>query len=97
MKAADLEFHTAIMVHRRALCVMELQSTSTLDLQQLLTTHEVTWSKRDRFCKDQYIPYDQPEEFPTMPVQTSIRMLDEPKQNLSFEKFNFDREVDWNE
>ena len=69
----------------------------SLDLRQLLTTHEVTWSKRDRFCKDQYIPYDQPEEFPTMPVQTSIRMLEEPTQSLSFEKFNFDREVDWNE
>ena len=69
----------------------------SLDLQQLLTTHEVTWSKRDRFCRNQYVSYDQPEEFPTMPVQTSIRMLEEPKQNLSFEKFNFDREVDWNE
>ena len=69
----------------------------SLDLQQLLTTHEVTWSKRDRFCRNQYVSYDQPEEFPTMPIQTSIRMLEEPKQNLSFEKFNFDREVDWNE
>ena len=69
----------------------------SMDLQQLLTTHEVTWSKRDRFCRDQYASYDQPEEFPTMPVQTSIRMLEEPRQSLSFEKFNFDREVYWNE
>ena len=24
------------------------------DMKQLLTTHDVTWSKRDQFCADQY-------------------------------------------
>jgi hypothetical protein len=64
------------------------------DLSQLLVTHEVTWSKRDRFCQDQYVNLPQPEEFPTMPVKTRIHMLKEPDYALSFEKFNFDREVD---
>ena len=65
------------------------------DLKQLLTTHDVTWSKRDRYCTDQYAP--QPEEFPTMQVRTEISRLPEPESNLSFEKFNFDQEVDWDE
>ena len=65
------------------------------DLKQLLTTHDVTWSKRDRYCADQYAP--QPEEFPTMPVRTEISRLPEPEPSLSFEKFNFDREADWDE
>ena len=65
------------------------------DLKQLLTTHDVTWSKRDRDCADQYAP--QPEEFPTMPVRTEISRIPEPEPILSFEKFNFDREVDWDE
>ena len=67
------------------------------DLKQLLTTHDVTWSRRDRFCADQYVTVEQPEEFPTAPVKTEIVMLPEPNVNLSFEKFNFDKEVDWDE
>ena len=67
------------------------------DLRQLLTAHEVTWSKQDRICANQYFVPEQPEEFPTMPVRSSVKMLQEPRQNLSFEKFNFDREVDWDE
>lgn len=65
------------------------------DLKQQLTTHDVTWSKRDRYCADQYVP--QPEEFPTMPVRTEISRLPEPEPSLSFEKFNFDKEVNWDE
>ena len=64
------------------------------DLKQLLTTHEVTWSRRDRFCAEQYAALEQPEEFPTMPVRTAITRLPEPETNLSFDKFNFDGEVD---
>lgn len=67
------------------------------DLKQLLTSHEVTWSRRDRFCVDQYADELQPEEFPTAPVKTEIRMLKEPEPSLSFEKFNFDKEVVWDE
>lgn len=57
--------------------------------------NDVTWSKRDRYCADQYAP--QLEEFPTMPVRTEISRLPEPEPSLSFEKFNFDKEVNWDE
>lgn len=67
------------------------------DLKQLLTTHDVTWSKRDRYCADQYAALEQPEEFPTMPVRAAIERLPEPEPSLSFEKFNFDREANWDE
>lgn len=67
------------------------------DLKQQLTTHDVTWSKRDRFCKDQYADLEQPEEFPTSPVKAEIIRLPESEPRLSFEKFNFDKEVVWDE
>ena len=67
------------------------------DMKQVLTTHDVTWSKRDRFCVDQYVNVLQPEEFPTAPVKSQIRMLQEPVSSLSFEKFNFDKGVVWDE
>lgn len=67
------------------------------DMKQLLVTHDVTWSKRDRFCAEQFAAMNQPEEFPTMPVKTEIAALPERSPSLSFEKFNFDKEGDWNE
>jgi hypothetical protein len=67
------------------------------DLQHLLTTHPVTWNKQDRFCTDQYVAAQQPEEFPTAPVQSHIVMLSEPVSSLSFDKFNFDKEDTKNE
>ena len=44
-----------------------------------------------------YVNVLQPEEFPTAPVKSQIRMLHEPVSNLSFEKFNFDKGVIWDE
>lgn len=67
------------------------------DMKQLLVTHDVTWSRKDRFCAEQYAALNQPEEFPTMPVKTEISMLPEQAPNLSFEKFNFDKEASWDE
>ena len=67
------------------------------DARDLLATYEVTWSKRDRFCKDQYLDVRQPEEFPTAPVRTTMTMLEEPKQDLTFDKFDFDKGVVWDE
>ena len=67
------------------------------DWRFLLTTHEVTWSKRDKYCPDQFLEIAQPEEFPTAPVKTTVKMLEMPNPGLSFEKFNFTREVDWDE
>lgn len=67
------------------------------DARDLLATYEVTWSKRDRFCKDQYLDVRQPEEFPTAPARTTMTMLEEPKQDLTFDKFDFDKGVVWDE
>lgn len=67
------------------------------DMSKLLTIHDVTWSKRDRYCEDQYIVLGQPEEHPSMPIKAKVVMLQEPSPSLSFEKFNFDKEVTWDE
>ena len=69
----------------------------SLDLSMLLATHEVTWSRRDSFCPDQYAAAEQPEEYPSMPVKTKVKMLRAPERDASFEKFNFDREADWDD
>lgn len=63
---------------------------------ELLVTHEVTWSKRDRFCEGQFIDF-QPEEFPTVPIKTVIKQLQAPEDRESFEAFNFDKEALWND
>lgn len=67
------------------------------DMAFLLTTHNVTWARRDSFCENQYALPEQPEEFPTMPVKTVIKQLPEPVRDLSFEKFNFSKEDGWDE
>lgn len=60
------------------------------DFKELLTTHEVTWSRKDSFCKDQYIT-EQPEELPTAPIRVCIE--EKPTvSNEAFNKFDFDRE-----
>ena len=62
------------------------------DLSRLLTTHEVTWGRQDSFCEGQYVNNTtQPEEFPTVPVQSRITILKPLPLDLSFEKFNFDK------
>lgn len=60
------------------------------DMKQLLATHDVTWSRKDSFCKEQYV--EQPEEFPTMPVQVTMTQQ-EPAYNSAFDRFNFNKEV----
>ena len=62
------------------------------DLKVLLATHTVTWSQTDSLCKGQYETLEQPEEFPTAPVQTQILQLPKRSQDLSFAKFDFDKE-----
>ena len=62
------------------------------DLKVLLVTYTVTWSRTDSFCEGQYESLAQPEEFPTAPVQTQIFQLPKPSQDLSFAKFDFDKE-----
>ena len=69
----------------------------TPDLKECLTTHEVTWSKRDRFCVDQYVNPLQPQEFPTQRVTTAISQIAAPLPDDAFDKFNFAKEELWND
>ena len=67
------------------------------DMKQLLATHDVTWSKKDRFCEDQYVTLPELEEFPTAPIKTEIVMLPSAGTPRPFEKFNFDMEVEYDD
>lgn len=62
-----------------------------MELNRILTSHPVTWSREDSFCKDQYLTA-QPEELPTTPVKSVIQRTDLPKRLTGFAKFNFDLE-----
>jgi len=64
------------------------------DLSQEIARHNVTWSRSDTYCSDQYV-LNQPEELPTARVTTTIKQLDEPVTDPAFEKFNFGKKVDW--
>ena len=70
--------------------------TSTLEKIEknstIITTHDVTWSRRDSFCEGQYKKFQEPEEFPTAPVRTQILQLPKRPGGLSFAKFDFDEE-----
>lgn len=60
------------------------------DLQTELVSYDVTWSKADRFCADQYANLNQPEEQPTAPVQTLVQMsLETSEIDAAFAKFDF--------
>lgn len=65
----------------------------SFDLKELLVTHDVTWSKLDSYCRDQFAETVMPEELPTAPVMTRIQMLAEPAESSAFDKFRFDEEV----
>ena len=65
------------------------------DLSKVLTTHDVTWMRRDSFCRDQYVT-EQTEEVQSMPVKTRIFQIEPPKQHSGFEKFNFEEGL-WDE
>ena len=67
-----------------------------MELNRVLATHPVTWSRDDSFCKDQYLA-KQPEELPSMPVKSVIQRTKPPKRLTGFAKFNFDLEGDGND
>ncbi len=58
------------------------------DMEQVLAEHDVTWSRKDSFCDDQY-SLEQPEEMPTAPVKEKIYQIKMPVTRTGFEKFNF--------
>ena len=59
------------------------------DMSELLTSHDVTWGRKDSYCPDQYLTV-QPEEEPSMPVTTAIRQLEPPTIEDAFRRFNFE-------
>ena len=66
------------------------------ELTKVLVQHNVTWSRKDSFCKDQYA-VNQPEEYPSEPVKTTVKQLEEPEPASAFEKFNFAKAVSWDD
>ena len=59
------------------------------DMSRLLVTHDVTWGRRDSWCKDQFA-IAQPEEEPSVPVKVKIQQLDLPEADNGFSHFNFE-------
>ena len=68
----------------------------SMDLSRKLAEHNVTWSRKASFCKDQYAT-EQPEELPTMPVSVSMHKQEPPEADDAFSRFSFDKEVTWDE
>lgn len=64
-------------------------------MTKILTTHDVTWSRWDSFCRDQYVEA-QPEEHPTAPVRIRIQQMNLPRQDSGFSHFNFEEGL-WDE
>ena len=64
-------------------------------MTKILTSHDVTWSRRDSFCKDQYA-VSQPEERPTAPIRIQITQTEQPRYDDGFSQFNFEEGL-WNE
>jgi len=59
------------------------------NMTRTLTTHDVTWSRRDSTCRDQYVSA-QPEEVPSVPVKVKIEQVSPPEYDQRFSRFNFE-------
>lgn len=88
MKEDVLEFHTVI----QHTCRVQREDFTLyiydLELRKVLITHDVTWSRKDSFCKGQFTD-DQPEEKPSVPVKISITQKKEDPPKSAFAKFAF--------
>lgn len=58
-------------------------------MTKILTAHDVTWSRKDSFCRDQYVSV-QPEETPSVPVKVRIDQAAPPEYDQGFRRFNFE-------
>lgn len=63
------------------------------NMSRTLATHDITWGRRDSYCKDQYA-LSQPEEHPTAPVKVRIQQLNPPEYDSGFSRFNFEEGLD---
>ena len=61
-------------------------------MTRILTSHDVTWSRRDSFCRDQYA-VTQPEEHPSTPVKIHIQQIESPEKSSAFERFRFGEDM----
>ena len=59
-----------------------------LELRKVLITHDVTWSRKDSFCKGQFAD-NQPEEMPSVPVKIGISQKEATPPKSAFAKFAF--------
>lgn len=75
---------------RRSGYELEIYSS---DMTRLIAVHNVSWSKHDSYCKDQYVTI-QPEEEPSMPVKVKIQQLSMSEPKSAFERFNFEEGTD---
>ena len=82
--------------YRKKVCRIQRQGFEITifdeDLTRILTKYDVTWSRKDQFCRDQYLT-EQPEEFPTVPVKTRLFCLPESEPPSAFRKFNFEEDL----
>lgn len=79
-------------VHRESFYLYILD----MDMKTILARHNVTWSKKDAYCEDQYM-YSQPEEIPTAPVKAVIEKKETEEPTLGFQKFSFEDMVTWDD
>ena len=95
MKEDVLAFHTVMVQHT---CRVQRENFTLyiydLELRKVLITHDVTWSRKDSFCKGQFAD-DQPEEKPSVPVKICISQKKENPPKSAFAKFAFGG--GWNE
>ena len=63
------------------------------DMSRLLATHDVTWARKDSYCRDQYAIV-QPEETPSMPVKIRISQLEPQEPEFDFRRFAFEEDTD---
>ena len=96
----DMERDVSIIICRMAAVGENYNSTRDIyiydsKMTKVLTSHDVTWGRRDSFCKDQYVT-EQPEESPTAPVRIRIQQLNPPPYDSGFSKFNFEEGL-WDE
>ena len=65
------------------------------NMSRILTSHDVTWSRRDSSCRDQYVT-EMPEEYPSVPVKSRIFQIESRIPDSGFSKFDFEEGL-WNE
>ena len=59
------------------------------DMKEELVRYDVTWSRLDSFCEDQFSDAD-PEEQPSMPVKVAIRQVEKPAHDEWFDQFKLE-------